>query len=214
MPLPNGTKAVNIACGTAVAPGWINIDNSPNARLARYPPLRWVLWKMGILSDRHYSVQWPLVVIHDARKRLPFVDCSIDYVYTSHYLEHNSVRDAHHLIAEVFRILKAGGVLRVVVPDLELGARRYLETLKNSPSDQRAAIDFLEWLQLGRPGVRDPHLWMYDAASLSALLREHGFVNVRNRGFREGKVPDCERLDNRPDDSLFIEAEKAGSDDQ
>jgi predicted SAM-dependent methyltransferase len=68
------------------------------------------------------------------------------------------VRDAHHLIAEVFRILKAGGVLRVVVPDLELGARRYLEALKSSPSDQRAAIDFLEWLQLSRPGVRDPPL--------------------------------------------------------
>jgi hypothetical protein len=38
MPLPDGTKAVNIACGTAVVPGRINIDNSPNARLARYPP--------------------------------------------------------------------------------------------------------------------------------------------------------------------------------
>ena len=38
--------------------------------------------------------------------------------------------DAHHLIAEVFRVLKAGGVLRVVVPDLELGALRYLEALK------------------------------------------------------------------------------------
>lgn len=168
MPLPPGVKAVNIGCGTYIAAGWINIDNSPNARLSKYPRLRWMLWKLGILSDRHYQVKWAdSLVIHDVRKKLPFSDSSIDYVYTSHFLEHNSLSDARRLIGDVFRILKAGGVLRVVVPDLAIGARRYLDALQKTPSDPKAAADFLDWLQLGRPGDRDPHLWMYDATSLT-----------------------------------------------
>jgi hypothetical protein len=41
MPLPAGAIALNLGCGLSIAPGWINIDNSPNARLAKYPRLRW-----------------------------------------------------------------------------------------------------------------------------------------------------------------------------
>ncbi len=210
MPLPPDVKAVNIGCGTSIAAGWINIDNSPNARLSKYPRLRWMLWKLRILSDQHYRINWSdSVLIHDVRKRLPFQDSSVDYVYTSHFLEHNSLSDARRIIADVFRILKDGGIFRVVVPDLAIGARRYLDALKETPPDQTAASDFLEWMQLSRPGDRDPHLWMYDEPSLTAILLELGFASVVVCRFKQGKVPDCDAIDNRPDDSLFVEAEKA-----
>ena len=35
-----------------------------------------------------------------------------------------------------------------------------------------------------------------------------GFVNVTVCDFGEGRVPDCDILDNRPEDSLHLEAEK------
>ncbi|HJQ68475.1 MAG TPA: methyltransferase domain-containing protein [Blastocatellia bacterium] len=209
MALPEGVKAVNIGCGITIAPGWINIDNSPNARLAKYPRLRRALWKLRVLSDSHYKVAWPdSILIHDARKELPFGPSSIDYVYTSHFLEHNSLDDARKIVSNVFRVLKPGGLLRVVVPDLALGARQYLDALRADPSDSKAARVFLDWMQLSRPGVRDPHLWMYDAASLSSMLAYGGFVNVTVCDFREGRVPDCDILDTRPEDSLHMEAEK------
>ena len=209
MPIPPGVKALNIGCGTFVAPGWLNLDNSPNARLSKYPRLKWMLWKLGILSDRHYQVKWDRsILVHDVKNGLTFPDSSIDFVYMSHFLEHHYLRDAQQLIADVFRILKTGGVLRVVVPDLSIGARRYLQAISQSSADSKAANQFLEWLQLGRPGDRDPHLWMYDAASLSAMLVEHGFGNVVVCRFQQGRVPDCDTLDNRPDDSVYIEAEK------
>ena len=209
MPLATGITAVNIGCGTSIAPGWVNIDNSPNARLSKYPRLRWTLWKTGILSDRLYHVEWAdSILIHDVRKKLPFADLSVDYVYTSHFLEHNSLTAAKRLIDDVYRVLRIGGVLRIVVPDLEIGARRYLNALEKNPPDTGAAPEFLHWLQLSRPGDRDPHLWMYDGPSLTALLREHGFANVVVCRFKEGRVPDCDVLDNRPDDSLYLEAEK------
>jgi SAM-dependent methyltransferase len=207
--LPTGAKAVNLGCGLSIAPGWINIDNSPNARLARYPRLRWILWKLGILSDFHYSVNWARSIrIHNLKKRLPYADSSIDYLYTSHLLEHLTRRDAQRLIREAFRGLKPGGIIRIVVPDLTIGARQYLASLEVNPNDAKAAPDFLNWLQLSRPGVRDPHLWMYDSPSLAAILGEAGFINTTVCEYRQGRVPDCAILDNHPDDSLHLEAEK------
>jgi hypothetical protein len=35
MALPVGAKAINLGCGLSIAPGWMNIDNSPNARLSK-----------------------------------------------------------------------------------------------------------------------------------------------------------------------------------
>jgi SAM-dependent methyltransferase len=209
MPLPAGAVAINLGCGLSVAPGWINIDNSPNARLARYPWVRGTLWKLGILSDLHYSVKWSASIQnYDLKKKLPYKDSSVDYVYTSHFLEHLALNDSQRLMSEVFRIMKPGGIVRVVIPDLAVGARKYLRAIEANPNDANAATEFLDWLQLARPGVRDTHLWMYDAPSLSAMLNGIGFLSVAVCEYRKGRIPDCEILDNRPDDSLHIEAEK------
>jgi SAM-dependent methyltransferase len=54
----------------------------------------------------------------------------VDAIYHSHVLEHLSHGDARRLTAECLRVLKSGGVLRVVVPDLEGVARLYLQALE------------------------------------------------------------------------------------
>lgn len=209
MGLPSSVKAINLGCGLSIAPGWINVDNSPNARLSKYPLLKWFLWKLGILSDHHYSVKWPASIeTYDVRKKLPFADSSIDYVYTSHFLEHISYADAHRLVKEIFRLLKPCGVVRIVVPDLAIGARQYLAAMEANPKNAKAAPDFLNWLQLVDSGVRGRHLWMYDAPSLSAMLEGVGFIHPVVCGYQKGRVPDCDILDNRPEESLYLEAEK------
>ena len=209
MPLPTGAVALNLGCGLSIAPGWINIDNSPNARLARYPWIRWTLWKLGVLSDRHYSVGWSdSILTYDLKKKLPYKDSSVDYVYTSHFLEHLELEDSRRLMSEVFRILKPGGIVRVVIPDLALGAREYVNAITANRDDANAANEFVDWLQLNRTELRDPHLWMYDAGSLGALLTRAGFSNVVVCEHKKGRVPDCDVLDNRPKDSLHMEAEK------
>lgn len=200
---------MNLGCGSSVAPGWINLDNSPNARLSKVPGLRWLLWKVGVLSDQHYAVQWPKgVILHDLTRRLPFADNSIDYVYASHVLEHLSQANARRLLLDIHRVLRPGGLLRLVVPDLSFGARRYVEALQANPADGSAASGFLSWMQLSRPGDRDPHLWMYDGASLGAELVTAGFANVAVCEHKQGRMPDCQVLDNRPGESLHIEGEK------
>ena len=209
MPLPAGAMALNLGCGLSIAPGWINIDNSPNARLARYPWLRWTLWKLRVLSDQLHSVNWSDSIQNlDLKKKLPYNDSSVDFVYTSHFLEHLALKDSQRLMSEIFRVLKPGGIVRIVIPDLALGARQYVAAIEANPDDANAANEFVDWLQLNRPGIRDPHLWMYDAPSLTAMLSKIGFARVAVCEYRRGRVPDCEILDNRPDDSLHVEAEK------
>ena len=49
---------------------------------------------------------------------------------------------------------------------------------------------------------------MYDFDLLRDLLRVAGFDEVARRAFREGVVSDIETLDNRPEETLFVEARK------
>lgn len=207
--LEPGVQAVNLGCGTSVAPGWINLDNSPGARLSKHPQLRWLLWKAKVITDNHYNVPWPEnVILHDLRRPLPFAPASVRYVYASHVLEHLSLPDAQRLLRNIHRVLQSGGLLRLVVPDLRFGIRRYFAELEANPSDATAAPNLLAWLQLSKPGNRDPHLWMYDENSLAAELTAAGFGTVTGCSYRQGRVADCEILDRRPEDSLHMEAEK------
>jgi len=45
---------------------------------------------------------------------LPFATGSVDAVYSSHTLEH--VRNLEHLLREIIRVLKPGGIAHIVVP--------------------------------------------------------------------------------------------------
>ena len=49
---------------------------------------------------------------------------------------------------------------------------------------------------------------MYNFASLRKLLEGSGFVQVSKCKFKEGKLKEAKYLDNREDESLFVEAIK------
>jgi len=82
---------LNVGCGRRFHSDWVNVDLVP--------------------SDE--SVQ-----VCDISKGLPFDDGHFDAVYHSHVLEHLHPKTGRELLAECWRVLKPGGVVRVVVPDL------------------------------------------------------------------------------------------------
>jgi len=77
----------------------------------------------------------PSVIAHDLSKGIPFPSETFDVVYHSHLLEHFEKKDALMFMAECFRVLKPGGIIRVVVPDLEQIARIYLDELERCRED-------------------------------------------------------------------------------
>jgi hypothetical protein len=49
---------------------------------------------------------------------------------------------------------------------------------------------------------------MYDFDLLSSLLSSTGFRSVEHCAYRQGVTPDLTELDNRADETLFVEARK------
>ena len=54
----------------------------------------------------------------DLRKRLPYADGSVEFIFTEHVVEHLKIREAWNFFEECRRILKVGGVVRTTVPSI------------------------------------------------------------------------------------------------
>jgi len=210
---------VNLGSGPTIAEGWINLDKSWNIYLSKFPTIKRILYKLRLISEGTFQARWrgKTILRHDVTKGLPFESEQVDFIYCSHLLEHLTHDDTSKVCQEAYRVLKKNGIFRVVVPDLKLHARKYIEGDRNffGGSEKPIADSFLESLCLeglhNRPIIErilySLHKYMYDAESLTFLLRSAGFHMIRECNFREGSCPDLEKIENRTE-SVYIEAEK------
>jgi SAM-dependent methyltransferase len=112
---------------------------------------------LNIGSGTHYSAEWnnldlhhgPYVMQHDVTTPLPYPADIFDAAYSSHVLEHLVPDRGKALVKEVDRVLKPGGVFRVVVPDLERICRDYLSRLEAvADKPDETTIRRYRWIQL------------------------------------------------------------------
>ncbi|HEY1802024.1 MAG TPA: methyltransferase domain-containing protein [Terriglobales bacterium] len=198
---------VNIGCGTSVADGWYNIDNSPTIWLSRIPVLR-SLFRVPA---------WPKSVHrHDVLKGLPFGNETVDCIYSSHTFEHFTYAQSLFLTKECLRVLKPSGILRIVVPDLKQLVQDYL-----SDPDSTASHRFIErlslshtWQDLVHRGAH--HQQMFDGRSLLGMLDEAGFENAQLSNFSESRIMNLAGLElaQRRHESIYVEAYKLHAQDQ
>lgn len=210
---------LNVGCGRTVADGWINVDKSPSVRLSALPRLRSLLLKVGALNAAQAEGFPPGVIHANAAKRLPAADSSIDFVYSSHMIEHLSRWEGLNFVREARRVLRPGGILRLATPDLKLMIDDYIAGTSPFTNGTRTAGDAFcaEYRAFANPQVNpvqrlihrfaggDTHQWVYDQSSIAALLREGGFTNITPRAYREGETPDLESVEHR-ERGLFVEA--------
>jgi SAM-dependent methyltransferase len=184
---------VNYGAGRSTAPDWLNFDASPSLRLERIPVLGRFLHPN---ADR-----FPQDLMYgDIVRGLPVAANSASGVYASHVLEHLSYEDFWVALENTHKMLRPGGVFRLIVPDLEGRARRYLEAAGRQDPD--AAERFFRETYLGQQRRRkgltgilrqhlgnSAHLWMWDAAAIAAALKKVGFTDIRRCEFGDALDP-------------------------
>src|SRR5882724_5378895 len=170
--------ALNVGAGSGwQKPGWATTDHKRRA----------------LRGGSAWSIDYP--------------DCSFDLLFSSHMLEHIPHFKIDAVISEFNRVMKPGGIVRLLCPDLEVIARAYIE--KNSAGfDELLAEDKTIRTDLGSGGMfmnfvvsggsdmlvlsRNgeciggyAHIYAYDFDMLRILLQRHGFGDIRRRGFLE-----------------------------
>ncbi len=208
---------INIGCGQRPTEGWLNMDNSISIRLARVPWLTWLPQKLGLLdrlqvSNLAFNRKHSLIFC-DARKRIPVEDGSAEVVYTCHMLEHLDRAEALQFIREAKRVLCAGGILRIAVPNLRFHVDNYLRTgdadtfMEAANLERHRPKSLLERAKVFLIGDREGHCVMYDPASIGRLLTNEGFDPVYDLQPGQTRIPSPEPLDlsERFPESLFVE---------
>jgi SAM-dependent methyltransferase len=177
-------KRLNWGCGHSGEPGWINSDQKqgPNIDIS-----------CDILQDG-----------------LPLEDDSMDYIVSIHALPEVPYTLQVPVMRELRRVLKPGGFLRLALPDLlkgvaayERGDRDYFVVPDEDAESLGAKlVTQLVWYGYSRT--------LFTKDFIEEMLRKAGFSQIHHCEYRQTFCPleGITDLDNRENESLFVEAVK------
>lgn len=186
---------VNLGAGSTGKPGWINVDVFENP---------------GINC------------VYDCRQSLPFPDNSVKGIFSEHFFEHiDYVEEVPNFLNECYRVLKVGGVIRLIVPDIEKYLQAYckegwedlttIRPLDSERTDFYFKHRYNTKMELINFVFRQQyeHKYAYDYATLEFLLYKHGFSIVKRQDFGKSLMDEvCIDQQIRASESLYVEAVK------
>ena len=211
---------LNLGCGskTSSHADVVNIDWSVLLRVKRHKVLHAMVRRM-LGRDRRDTLDAvpDNILVHDLASGIPFSSSSVDVVYHSHLLEHFDRNVGECFLEETKRVLRPGGIHRIVVPDFESRCRSYLnhiyecdeghgqptehdyyiaEVIEQSvrreafgSSQQNRVRRSLENRFFGDARKRgETHQWMYDRISLGVKLAAAGYRDVEVHQFNTSAI--------------------------
>jgi predicted SAM-dependent methyltransferase len=177
---------IHIGCEFKIGQNWKNYDISITAQIEKIPLVRKIL--------KINPIPYPKEVLFGNIIKKPL--CSnnqADNIYCSHALEHMDRESMQIALKNIYFMLKPGGCFRLIVPDLEARAKKYLQSRDSDvfienmgfgkKKKDRSFKDFLRKI-FGNSG----HLWMYDNNSIQKYLFESGFKNIRKCKFGDSGI--------------------------
>jgi SAM-dependent methyltransferase len=184
----NGARHLHLGCGPKYLAGFLNIDGNLFHKLD--------LWL-------------------DVRNGLPFPSNTVDSVYSTHMFEHFYPDELQALLRECLRVLKPGGGVRLVVPNLASAISAYSQKQSGWFYDSFPRhFDSLGGRFSNFVFCDGQHRTAFDFGYLDEVLRQSGFREVEESA--EGRsrlygnhVPSYEPGDSPAlPHSLYVEAFK------
>ncbi len=151
----NGAREIHLhlGCGRKYLPGFVNIDGNVFRRTN--------MWL-------------------DLRNGLPFADSTVSSAYASHVFEHFYPDELAGILRECHRVLRPGGGLRIVVPDMGGAVRAYLEGRSTFFSDFPRPHKSLGGKLSNLLFCEGGHRQGFDFSYLEETLQEAGFSEIRH----------------------------------
>ena len=185
----NSFTKYNLGCGDVFLKGYLNVGY-------------WQQLVPGSAYKDPNGVTGTYLLNHDITKGIPAGDNTLDVTYHSHFLEHLSYKDGWTFLRECYRVLKPGGIHRIVVPDLELWIKAYY-TNDNFISDKylEHALENDKELYGTKAAVfmgmlhNHEHKCGWDFEMLEYVLKKIGFHSVRKVMFQESVLPEIAEIE-------------------
>ena len=150
-------RFLNLGCGPIFShtPEWLNMDPDP------------------AVGERDHVCAYPPVL------GVPFADNRFDAVYHAHLLEKLARGQVLPFLRECFRVLRPGGILRIVTKDVESLLKSYIDALTEVRAGEPDAWERLRWMQAelcapwSKTGRRDQMeaVWRGASDSAAAFIR-------------------------------------------
>jgi predicted SAM-dependent methyltransferase len=174
-----GFEYLNVGCGRFPVEGFCNID---------------YFWS-------------PQTLCFDITRGIPLAGSSVRGIFSEHCLEHVSYAECLDVLREFRRLLKPGGVARIVVPDGELYCKLYMQANSGEtvcwPYPENGKLPMYYVNRIMR---HHGHQFIYDFDCLKEALLVTGFREVHREAFRTGADPKL-LIDHefRAVESLYVE---------
>lgn len=180
---------LNVGSSTSVLEGFINLDNSPFLWLADVAP------SLSTLLPRRYgdvvngfaeAKRRAAMRRRDCRRPLPYEAGEVDHILCSHFLEFLPPPTMQRVLADFHRVLRPGGTAHIVLPDISVMARRYVQGEIDADAFQRELMlhpeqgESLKVRLLEVWSFRFNHRWMYDSVSAAHRMELAGFAVVQD----------------------------------
>ena len=181
-------KKYNLGCGTKIYQDFLNIGY-------------WSHLTPGMIYKDVNGTENTFMLNHDLCNGIPAVDDSLDLVYHAHMLEHLSYTDGIQFLRECYRVLRSGGMMRILVPDLELWINAYTNNNKFFFDQYRRFGGIDPDIYVEKAAVfmgmlhNHEHKCGYDFASLKWVVEYVGFQGVTRTLFASGDVDNLEVLE-------------------
>lgn len=140
-------------------------------------------------------------VLADLSKDLPFPTACADFLHTEDFFVQLNLAQGRHFLRECRRILRPGGVMRLLTPDLEKFARTYLEQpdwlvetwdiTVGVPLETRSACEVVNL------GIRMAGQFHYDRATFRHVAESCGF-RVEEVAYNQSECAELRGIDLRP----------------